>query len=148
MVDVFTKAKRSEVMSRIQSRNTTPERIVRSALHSMGYRFRLHSNSLVGRPDVVLPRHRMAIFVHGCFWHRHKGCQFAYSPKTRREFWKLKFDSNIARDKKVRRQLTEDGWRVVTIWECATKKKETLTRVLRRDVVRLLSPAKNRTLKV
>src|SRR5215210_1330722 len=116
MTDVFTKAKRSEVMSRIRSRNTGPERAVRSLLHKMGYRFRLHGTGLPGKPDIVLPRYRTTIFVHGCFWHRHKGCQFCYMPKSRVEFWLAKFESNVQRDRKVKKLLKKQGWQVLTVW--------------------------------
>lgn len=99
MTDVFTPEKRSDVMSRIKGRNTKPELVVRSLLHRMGYRFRLHRTDLPGKPDIVLPRYRTVIFVHGCFWHRHKGCRLAYTPKSRMEFWSTKFESNMIRDK-------------------------------------------------
>ena len=118
MSDVFTKSKRSEVMSRIRSRDTGPERAVRSMLHRMGYRFRLHRKDLPGKPDIVLPRYRAVVLVHGCFWHRHPGCRFAYVPKSRKAFWREKFADNVRRDKSVRKQLAALGWRVVTVWEC------------------------------
>lgn len=118
MADVFTKAKRSEVMARIKGRNTIPERAVRSLLHRMGYRFRLHRAGLPGRPDIVLPRYNAAIFVHGCFWHRHRGCRFAYIPKSRTDFWMRKFESNVTRDRRVRRDIERLGWNVVVVWEC------------------------------
>jgi DNA mismatch endonuclease (patch repair protein) len=105
-------------MSRIRDRDTTPERIVRSALHSVGYRFRLHPSQLPGRPDIVLPKHRTAIFVHGCFWHRHKNCRFAYTPKSRVAFWSEKFRRNVERDHENKAALRKLGWRVVTVWEC------------------------------
>ena len=132
MVDVFTKQKRSEVMSRIRGRDTKPELIVRSALHRLGYRFRLFQKHLPGRPDVVLPKYRAAVFVHGCFWHRHADCQFAYTPKSRRRFWLEKFEGNVARDERARIQLTEMGWAVITVWECQTKDIERLEGLLRR----------------
>ena len=118
MVDVFTKAKRSEVMSRIRGRDTKPEIAVRSLLHGLGYRFRLHVATLPGRPDIVLPRYRTAILVHGCFWHRHTRCRFCYTPKSRVEFWREKFAGNIQRDRKVRLALKRLGWRTIIIWEC------------------------------
>lgn len=105
-------------MSRIRSANTSPERQVRSILHRLGYRFRLHSRGLPGRPDVVLPRYSTVVLVHGCFWHRHSGCRFAYNPKSRKAFWEEKFSQNIKRDTRVLRQLKALGWHVVTIWEC------------------------------
>lgn len=105
-------------MSRIMSRNTTPEISVRSMLHQLGYRFRIHVRALPGQPDIVLHRHRAVILVHGCFWHRHKGCKFAYTPKSRTDFWERKFDENVRRDEKVMRELIKLGWKVLTIWEC------------------------------
>jgi len=118
MADVFTPQKRSEVMSRIKGRNTQPERIVRSLLHRMGYRFRLHRKDLPGKPDIVLPRHKTVIFVHGCFWHQHEGCRFAYTPKTRTDFWQNKFRATMQRDAEVSQNLVSLGWKVMTIWEC------------------------------
>lgn len=118
MVDVFTKSKRSEVMSRIKSRDTLPELTVRSMLHAMGYRFRLHRKDLPGNPDIVLPRHKTVVLVHGCFWHRHKGCKFAYTPKSREEFWHSKFEANVARDIRAMKELRRLGWKVLIVWEC------------------------------
>lgn len=126
-MDIVTKEKRSWIMSRIRSRDTKPEFIVRSMLHRMGYRFRLHRKDLPGRPDIVLPRHGTAIFVNGCFWHRHKGCRLSYEPKNRKRFWQKKFNDNVERDKKVRRELKELGWRVIIIWECQTRAAEALS---------------------
>lgn len=114
-------------MSRIRSRDTKPEFIVRSMLHRMGYRFRLHRKDLPGRPDIVLPRHGTVIFVNGCFWHRHKGCRFSYGPKNRKRFWQKKFNDNVERDKKAKRELKELGWRVIIIWECQTRAAEALS---------------------
>jgi DNA mismatch endonuclease (patch repair protein) len=105
-------------MSRIRSRDTAPELQVRSALHRAGYRFRLHRKDLPGRPDIVLPKHHTVVFVHGCFWHRHKGCVFAYAPKSRIAFWDEKFRSNVERDFRNTRALRALGWRVITVWEC------------------------------
>ncbi len=107
-------------MSRIRGKDTKPELRVRSQLHRMGYRFRLHRKDLPGRPDIVLPKYDTVIFVHGCFWHRHKGCRFAYTPKTRPEFWKKKFGGNIRRDRTNINLLRKQGWKVLIIWECET----------------------------
>jgi len=117
-------------MSRIRGKDTKPEVRVRSALHRMGYRFRLHSRNLPGKPDIVLPKHATVVFVHGCFWHRHPGCRFAYTPKSRIEFWQAKFDRNVERHREVEEQLEELGWSVVVIWECETTKPETLDATL------------------
>jgi DNA mismatch endonuclease, patch repair protein len=125
-MDILTKERRSWNMSRIRSKNTTPERVVRSVLHELGYRFRLRGRKLFGNPDVVLPKYKIAIFVHGCFWHRHKGCKYAYKPKTRIEFWNKKFRDNVKRDKKVAATLTKEGWKVVVIWEDETLDRNVL----------------------
>lgn len=118
-------------MSRIRSRDTTPERVVRSVLHRMGYRFRLHAKELPGHPDIVLPRHSTVVLVHGCFWHQHPRCRFAYTPKTRRSFWQRKFEENKERDVRARRRLRNLGWRVVTVWECQTEDAKSLAAKLR-----------------
>ena len=120
-MDRISKAHRSWNMSRIRGKDTTPERLVRSALHRMGYRFRLHRKDLPGKPDIVLPKHRVVIFVHGCFWHRHPRCRYATTPKTNRTFWNAKFKANIERDRRVRRELRKLGWKVVVVWECQCK---------------------------
>lgn len=125
MADIFTPAKRSEVMSLIRGRDTKPELALRSMLHHLGYRFTVNgpkNKSLPGKPDLVLPKYQTVIFVHGCFWHRHKGCKFAYTPKTRVAFWTQKFDTNVSRDKAASRALKALGWNVITVWECHTKK--------------------------
>ena len=119
-------------MSRIGSRDTKPELVVRSALHRMGYRFRLHRKDLPGTPDIVLPRHGTVIFVHGCFWHRHKGCGACYTPKTRTEFWKKKFGDNVRRDRRNTRLLSQQGWKVFVVWECETGSDSKLQRLLAR----------------
>jgi DNA mismatch endonuclease (patch repair protein) len=118
MVDRLTREHRSWNMSRIRGLNTVPERQVRSALHRAGYRFRLHRKDLPGRPDIVLPKHHTVVFVHGCFWHRHKNCRFAYTPKSRVRFWQNKFQNNVERDRRNVRALRALGWRVMTVWEC------------------------------
>ncbi len=122
MVDKLTPEKRSWNMSRIRSKNTKPELIVRSLLHRMGFRFRLHRKDLPGKPDIVLPKYKTVIFVHGCFWHRHKDCKVATTPSTRREFWEKKFKDNVARDERNQRQLRQLGWHVYVLWECEVKK--------------------------
>jgi DNA mismatch endonuclease, patch repair protein len=119
VVDKLTAEKRSWNMSRIKGKNTAPERIVRSKLHKLGYRFRLHPKHLPGKPDLVMPKYRMIVFVNGCFWHRHH-CKYAYTPKTRKDFWEEKFKKNIERDQAVLAKLKSLGWNVLTIWECET----------------------------
>jgi len=122
VADTLTKAERSALMARIKGTNTKPEVLVRSALHRAGFRFRLYSRGLPGRPDIVLPKHGAVVFIHGCFWHRH-GCSLSSEPATRRAFWKAKFDANVARDKRNARALRKLGWRVLTVWECALRTK-------------------------
>lgn len=118
MPDTLTKAQRSSLMARIRGKDTAPERTVRSLLHRMGYRFRLHRRDLPGSPDIVLPGRRVVVFVHGCFWHRHPGCRFATTPKSRARFWRLKFERNVERDAEAAAALRRTGWKVVTVWEC------------------------------
>jgi DNA mismatch endonuclease (patch repair protein) len=108
------------MMSGIRGKNTGPELAVRKAAHALGYRFRLHRKDLPGSPDLVFPRKNTVVFVHGCYWHRHEGCRYCYTPKSNIEFWATKFKNNIARDKRVREELEHLGWRVVTRWECET----------------------------
>lgn len=119
-MDRISSERRSWNMSRIRGSDTKPELLVRSLLHRLGYRFRLHRKNLPGRPDVVLPKHHAVIFVNGCFWHRHRGCRYAYYPKSRVEFWQKKFTENLARDRKNLRDLERLGWRCMTVWECET----------------------------
>lgn len=121
MADTITRERRSWNMSRIKGRNTGPELRLRSLLHRAGFRFRLHAKELPGRPDIILPKYRAAIFVHGCFWHRHQGCRNATTPSTRTEFWQSKFDSNVSRDERNRTDLRAAGWTVFTVWECELK---------------------------
>lgn len=124
MTDTVDREKRSEIMSRVGSRDTKPELVVRHIAHGLGFRFRLHRKDLPGRPDIVFPRYRSVIFVHGCFWHRHPSCKYASSPKTRVEYWEDKFRSNVARDARNETLLRDLGWRVMVIWECETKDRE------------------------
>ncbi len=130
MTDRLSRERRSWNMSRISGKDTAPEKQVRSALHRAGYRFRLHSRTLPGRPDLVLPKYRTLVLVHGCFWHRHKGCRFAYTPKSRTAFWNAKFDANVERDRRTARELRRLGWKVVTVWECEADRPATWLRRL------------------
>jgi len=125
-MDVHTPQQRSFNMSRICSRDTKPELIVRSLLHRMGYRFRLHRSDLPGSPDITLPRYNTIIFVHGCFWHRHKGCKYSTMPVTNNEKWKKKFKENVTRDKKNQQKAIRLGWNVLIIWECEIRAPEVL----------------------
>jgi DNA mismatch endonuclease (patch repair protein) len=122
MRDRLSKERRSWNMSRIRGKDTLPERVVRSMLHRMGYRFRLHRMGLPGRPDIVLPKYKTVVFIHGCFWHRHRGCQNCTTPAHNRRFWVRKLEGNAARDKVNQRALRGLGWRVLTIWECQTER--------------------------
>ncbi|MDZ7317233.1 MAG: very short patch repair endonuclease [candidate division KSB1 bacterium] len=118
MTDSLTPERRRWNMSRVRSGDTKPEFLLRSLLHRAGVRFRLHRHDLPGKPDLVLPRHRLAIFVHGCFWHRHPGCRRASTPSSNRERWLAKFAKNQQRDAQVREALEAAGWRVHVVWEC------------------------------
>ena len=126
MTDIVDSQRRSKMMSGIKGRDTAPERAVRRVAHAMGMRFRLHRKDLPGCPDLVFPRHRLAVFVHGCFWHRHDSCRFAYTPKSRVAFWTEKFSQNVARDQRNEDALKALGWEVLVIWECETRDAETV----------------------
>lgn len=130
-MDTLTAERRSWNMSRICGKDTKPELTVRSLLHGMGYRFRLNNTALPGKPDIILPRYKTVIFVHGCFWHRHKDCKYAYNPKSRTEFWQRKFEATIRRDELVAEQLRKLEWNQLILWECEIKNKETLKRKMR-----------------
>jgi DNA mismatch endonuclease (patch repair protein) len=123
MADVVSSETRSRMMSGIPGKNTKPEQMVRKALFAAGFRFRLHRRDLPGVPDVALPGSRVAIFVHGCFWHLHRECRYAKLPSTRPDFWKQKLEGNALRDSKNIEALLALGWRVFVVWECATRKK-------------------------
>ena len=124
-MDTLSTEARSRLMSRIKGRDTKPELLVRSTAHRLGLRFRLHDTRLPGKPDLVLPKHRTVIFVHGCFWHRH-GCKLASNPKSRQDYWLPKFERNVRRDAEHRATLEAAGWRVVVIWECEAKARDQL----------------------
>ncbi len=131
-MDTLTPAQRSERMSRVRSKDTKPELLVRSLVHRMGFRYRLHDRSLPGNPDLVFPSRGKIIFVHGCFWHRHgMRCGFTRWPKSKLAFWRPKLERNRQRDKFVRKELRELGWQVLVVWECQLKKGEFLAEKLR-----------------
>ncbi|MBX5128513.1 DNA mismatch endonuclease Vsr [Rhizobium lentis] len=134
-MDIVTREQRSRMMSGIRGKNTRPELAVRKAAHALGYRFRLHRKDLPGSPDLVFPRKNTVVFVHGCYWHRHEGCRYCYIPKSNVEFWATKFKKNIARDQRVREELEQRGWRVVTLWECEAADEEDL-RIRLKEVFR------------
>ena len=122
MADILSPEKRSHNMAAIRSKDTKPEMYLRKLLFSKGYRYRKNVSSIPGHPDIYLAKYNVAIFVNGCFWHRHNGCKYAYTPKSRIEFWNKKFEDNVARDLHVRKQLRELGIRCAVIWECTVRK--------------------------
>jgi DNA mismatch endonuclease (patch repair protein) len=121
LVDIVDKQTRSRMMAGIKGANTKPEMSMRRALHRLGYRYRLHASDLPGRPDMVFPKHKAVVFVHGCFWHRHENCRYATTPATRPEFWEKKFAENVARDERCISRLKEMGWNTLVVWECEIK---------------------------
>ncbi len=133
-VDTLTPKERSKLMAKIRGKNTKPELAVRSLLHRAGYRFSLHRKELPGKPDIVLRKYNTIVFVHGCFWHRHKNCKIASMPKSNTEFWQAKFDRNVSNDRKHTRQLRKMGWHVLTVWECELKKPEKVLAKLQRNL--------------
>lgn len=139
-MDIWDKKKRSEVMSKIRSKNTKPELTLRKALFARGFRYRVNVSNLPGKPDIVLPKYKTVIFLHGCFWHRHKGCKYAYTPKTNTKFWVDKITSNTERDKLSAEKLTALGWNVITVWECEIrhKYKHDITLLINRIVEEIL----------
>lgn len=136
MADVHTPAQRSFNMSRIRGRDTKPEKLLRSLLHRAGLRFRKHVASLPGKPDIVLPRHKTVVLVHGCYWHRHAGCRFATTPATNVPFWTEKFAETVERDRRAEQALKILGWRVFVAWECDVKaKSEAIAEQLIREII-------------
>lgn len=134
MADVHNKATRSYNMSRIKSKDTKPEILVRKFLFAHGYRYKLHDKNLPGKPDIVLPKYKTVIFVNGCFWHGHKNCKYFVVPKTRTKWWLDKIETNRTNDRKKRKLISKLGWKTITIWECQLKKKTvdlTLTKLLK-----------------
>jgi len=132
MTDHLSKEKRSWNMSRIRSKDTKPELIVRSLLHRMGYRFRLHRKDLPGKPDIVLPKYKTAIFIHGCFWHGHKNCKRGNIPKSNKEYWISKITKNIERDRKNILKLKKANWKVIKIWECEIERNISVDRIIKK----------------
>lgn len=127
MPDLVSASVRSRIMSSVKQRHTKPEMLVRSLLHRLGYRFRLHQKDLPGRPDIVLPKYRTAIFVHGCFWHQHRNCGKSRRPSSNQEYWNKKLDENISRDKRKEDELSQLGWRVAIVWQCDTSDLDVLS---------------------
>lgn len=143
MNDKVTPEKRSEIMRRVKSKNTQPELLVRRKLHSRGFRFRVHDGKLPGSPDLVFPKYKVALFIHGCFWHRHAGCRAASTPSTNKAYWNKKFKRTLQRDRETSSLLKKLGWRVFVVWECSLSKKsqemtlETLDRAIKKKAVNL-----------
>lgn len=135
MADRLTPQRRSWLMSRVPGKDTSPELRVRKTAHRMGLRFRLHRKDLPGRPDMVFPKYRTVLFVHGCFWHRHDGCRKSGIPKTRSEYWRRKFEANVSRDARNRLELEKSNWRVCVLWECQTKNEQDIHAFLKREIL-------------
>lgn len=131
MPDNMTREQRSERMSRVKGKDSKPELRVRSLLHRLGFRFRLHAADLPGKPDIVLPRHRKLIFMHGCYWHRHGVCRPLSIPENNPEFWRRKFTGTVARDRETAARLRQLGWDVLVVWECQTRDEAALAAILR-----------------
>jgi DNA mismatch endonuclease, patch repair protein len=133
-----TTPQRSNTMRQITSKNTSPERIVRSVLHRLGYRFRIHSSKLPGKPDIVLRKYHTVIFVHGCFWHQHEGCKYSHKPRSNNDYWDGKLARNVSRFEIQKRNLENAGWNVQIVWECETKDAislaQTLTKMMPRKI--------------
>lgn len=127
MADIVNSQTRSRMMAGIRGKDTKPELALRRALHALGFRYRLHVKGVPGKPDIVMPKYNAVIFVHGCFWHRHRGCRYTTTPSSRRDFWTAKFDANVARDIVVRSALSQAGWRVATVWECTLRTEAGVT---------------------
>jgi DNA mismatch endonuclease (patch repair protein) len=135
MADVFSKEKRSWIMSRVKGKDSLPEMIVRRYLHSLGFRYRLHVKQLPSKPDIVLPKYKTIILIHGCFWHGHKNCKKASLPKSRTEWWQKKIETNFKNDKKNENALRKLGWNVIVVWQCelkSTKFNNTMNRLIKR----------------
>lgn len=138
MVDVVDSATRSRMMAGIQGKNTKPELLVRKYLHGRGLRFRLHAKKLPGKPDLVFPKHKVVVFVHGCFWHRHSGCKYATTPSSRKSFWTNKLSENVDRDSYQIAALGELGWRVFVVWECELRNNMTRLEALYSEITEAL----------
>ena len=131
MSDIYSAAKRSEIMSRVRATGTKPEMLVRRLAHGLGYRFRLHHDGLPGKPDLAFPRHRKVIFVHGCFWHQHERCAKATIPASNHAFWERKLSGNVERDRQNVAALCRSGWQALVIWECETGNRDALANRVR-----------------
>ena len=137
MADVHDKATSSYNMSRIKGKDTKPEMLVRRFLHAQGFRYRLHVKNMPGKPDIVLPKYKTVIFIHGCFWHGHRNCKYYVVPKTRTEWWLNKINSNIANDKNAVKILKKEDWKIITVWACSLKPKK-IDKTLRQLIIYLI----------
>ncbi len=137
MADIFSKAKRSEIMSKISGKETKPEIIVRKYLFSQGFRYRKNDKKLPGKPDIVLPKYKTVIFVHGCFWHCHKNCPKSALPTTNRAFWENKIRRNVERDKENQQKLKNLGWKIITVWQCRIKNKKLFEKTMKKVVEKI-----------
>jgi DNA mismatch endonuclease, patch repair protein len=135
-VDRVSPTCRSHIMRSVRGSDTSPEIAVRRILHRAGFRFRLQRKDVMGRPDLVFPSRKAAVFVHGCFWHRHRGCDKATTPKTNVDFWETKFRANVVRDRRINKRLRNQGWQVITIWECELKRPERLLHHLKKELTK------------
>lgn len=137
MADIFTKQKRSQIMAAVKNKNTKPEIHVRKALFSRGFRYRINDKRLPGSPDIVLPKYHAVIFVHGCYWHGHTNCKKAIKPSTNKNFWNAKIEKNRLRDQKAQQELSQMGWKVIVIWECELRNKESFEFSLKKLIYEL-----------
>ena len=143
MADNLTAEQRRKNMSAIKSRHTKPEIIVRSMLHRLGFRFRLHNKKLPGKPDIILPKYKTVIFVHGCFWHQHKGCKRSTIPKSNTDYWIPKLTGNVKRDVQHKADLKKSGWNVAVVWECETKDADNLAKKLKKIFAKISADDNN-----
>lgn len=137
MTDIYSKVKRSQIMASISGKNTKPEIMVRKFLFRNGFRFRINVNTMPGKPDIVLRKYKTIIFIHGCFWHGHKNCSKAKLPTTNTEFWTTKILGNIKRDIKLNSELKQQGWQIITVWECKTKNSKIFAKEMNKIITRL-----------
>jgi len=139
MADIFSKDKRSQIMSKISGKATKPEILVRKFLFAQGFRYRKNDKQLPGKPDIVLPKYKTVIFVHGCFWHGHQNCKKSALPQTNYEFWKNKIQRNVGRDKSNQRDLRKLGWKIIVIWQCQIKNRELFGKTMKRVIQKIIA---------
>ena len=137
MADVFSKTKRSQIMSKISGKETKPEILIRKFLFAQGFRYRKNDKRLAGKPDIVLPKYKTVVFIHGCFWHGHQGCKKSALPQTNCEFWKNKIQGNFERDKLSQKKLKKDDWKIIVIWQCQIKNRELFEKTIKRTIQKI-----------